>query len=193
MTLTERQQQIIDTAIKIIANKGLKSCTIKNLSEAINISEPAIYRHFKSKEEILLTMLHHFETVSNELLKHLQNIDLSPLEKIKAFLENRYRVFNENPDLASVMMADDLFTANPKLLEVRSRIIKGHRDLVIEIVSQGQQAGKIRHEIEPKQIFLIIFGSMRLLVKQWSNHPEHIDLTVEGKKLWKSIRVIIQA
>ncbi|MCD4664213.1 MAG: TetR/AcrR family transcriptional regulator, partial [Bacteroidales bacterium] len=44
--LSDRQQQIIEESIKIIDEKGIQGLTIKNLSKAIGISEPGIYRHF---------------------------------------------------------------------------------------------------------------------------------------------------
>jgi len=51
--LTDRQIEIINKSIDIIATKGIQGLTIKNLSKEIGISEPAIYRHFESKTDIL--------------------------------------------------------------------------------------------------------------------------------------------
>ena len=45
---TERQQEIINKSIEIIATKGIQGLTIKNLSKEIGVSEPAIYRHFEN-------------------------------------------------------------------------------------------------------------------------------------------------
>ncbi|MCK5088225.1 MAG: helix-turn-helix transcriptional regulator, partial [Melioribacteraceae bacterium] len=48
--MTKRQAEIIDESIKLIADKGIQGLTIKNLSKAIGVSEPAIYRHFENKQ-----------------------------------------------------------------------------------------------------------------------------------------------
>ena len=53
---TERQQEIINVALKLINEKGIQGLTMKNLSKEIGISEPAIYRHFENKIEILLAI-----------------------------------------------------------------------------------------------------------------------------------------
>ncbi|MBN1948990.1 MAG: helix-turn-helix transcriptional regulator, partial [Candidatus Cloacimonetes bacterium] len=58
--LSERQQQIVNTAIRIIAGQGIQHLTTKNLAGAIGISEAALYRHFSSKHEILLAVLDAF-------------------------------------------------------------------------------------------------------------------------------------
>ena len=54
--LTERQEEIIETALELIDSDGIQGLTIKNLSKNIGISEPAIYRHFDSKIHILNTI-----------------------------------------------------------------------------------------------------------------------------------------
>jgi len=53
---TKRQIQIVESSIKLIATNGIQRFTIKNLSKAIGISEPKIYRHFKN-EEILINKI----------------------------------------------------------------------------------------------------------------------------------------
>ena len=49
---TDRQNQIIQESIQLIAQKGIQGLTIKNISKAIGFSEPAIYRHFENKNDI---------------------------------------------------------------------------------------------------------------------------------------------
>ncbi len=52
-----RQEQIIDQAIKIIHQKGYSGLSIRELATQVGITEPAIYRHFRSKEDIVLGIL----------------------------------------------------------------------------------------------------------------------------------------
>ncbi|NLB03802.1 MAG: TetR/AcrR family transcriptional regulator, partial [Bacteroidales bacterium] len=57
---TPRQTEIVETALNLINENGIQGLTIKNLSKKIGISEPAIYRHFENKIEILLAVLDTF-------------------------------------------------------------------------------------------------------------------------------------
>ena len=77
--LTERQQQIIEESIKIIDDKGIQGLTIKNLSKAIGISEPGIYRHFESKTEILLSILNNFKEMAIMLAGIMETYEDSAL------------------------------------------------------------------------------------------------------------------
>ena len=54
---TDRQVEIIEAATRRIDQYGIQNLTIKNLASDINVTEPALYRHFKRKDDILLILL----------------------------------------------------------------------------------------------------------------------------------------
>ena len=70
--LTKRQLQIIQTSIELIGNGGIQELTIKNLSRKIGFVEAAVYRHFASKSEILLTVL---ELLSQNVQQRFMSIN----------------------------------------------------------------------------------------------------------------------
>jgi AcrR family transcriptional regulator len=55
--ISDRQIEIIEAAGKILTRSGISGLTIKNLAKEMQFSESAIYRHFTSKEEIIVAML----------------------------------------------------------------------------------------------------------------------------------------
>ncbi|NLB35542.1 MAG: helix-turn-helix transcriptional regulator [Elusimicrobia bacterium] len=83
MIYTERQKQIIETSMKLIASGGIQTLTMKRISEGIDITEAAIYRHFKSKLDILLGILEYSRKsyeASGEEFSCLDEISLIILE-----------------------------------------------------------------------------------------------------------------
>ncbi len=54
ITTEERQKTIIDEALNIIHESGYEALSIRELATRVKISEPAIYRHFLNKEDIIL-------------------------------------------------------------------------------------------------------------------------------------------
>ena len=78
MELTERQKDILKTAIIIIANQGYEKLTTKNLATQIGVTEAALYRHFKSKRDLVTTILGYFEELSNKVLQEIRGANYSP-------------------------------------------------------------------------------------------------------------------
>lgn len=188
---TKRQQQIIDVSIKIIAGQGIQNLTIKNISNEIQLTEAAIYRHFNSKFNILDGILSSFESIASDVFNEMDEPNLKPLERINYFLMDRYRRFSEYPDLAKVMFSEAVFQDDERLANKVVSIMHQHKENMVKYIISGQKSGEIRGDIEPKELFRIIVGSMRLLVNQWCFKNFSFDLIAEGKKLWESINKII--
>ena len=53
-----RRDLILDAAISLFHERGYHATGVDDIGEAVSVSGPAIYRHFSSKEDILITALH---------------------------------------------------------------------------------------------------------------------------------------
>jgi AcrR family transcriptional regulator len=58
----ERKSQIIAEALRLFGQHGFDRVTIKQLARACDITEPALYRHFSSKEDIYAAVLDSLKT-----------------------------------------------------------------------------------------------------------------------------------
>ncbi|HRG39465.1 MAG TPA: TetR/AcrR family transcriptional regulator, partial [Bacteroidia bacterium] len=64
--LKDRQLEIVEAAGKILTASGVGGLTIKNLAKEMKFSESAIYRHFTSKEEIIIALLEYLALSMDE-------------------------------------------------------------------------------------------------------------------------------
>lgn len=48
----ERRQEIIDTAVRVFAEKGYEKTSIGDIAKAMHVAQGLCYRYFKSKEEL---------------------------------------------------------------------------------------------------------------------------------------------
>lgn len=54
------REKILDVAIELISKKGFDAVSIRELAREVGIRESSIYNHFKSKDEILDTIIDYF-------------------------------------------------------------------------------------------------------------------------------------
>ncbi|MBW1660150.1 MAG: helix-turn-helix transcriptional regulator [Deltaproteobacteria bacterium] len=52
-----RKEQIIQTCMEIFSENGIQGLTMKAIADRVHITEPAIYRHFRNKEAVLVAMI----------------------------------------------------------------------------------------------------------------------------------------
>ena len=69
-----REQEILDTALKLFLDLGEDSVTVEMIADAVGIGKGTIYKHFKSKAEIYLRLMLDYERDLNELL-HSADVD----------------------------------------------------------------------------------------------------------------------
>ena len=62
-----RKTQIFEAIVNIISESGFSHVTTTEIAKKIGISQPALYKHFKNRDEIILYFI-------DEVKKHLQKI-----------------------------------------------------------------------------------------------------------------------
>lgn len=187
MELTERQRQIVDKAIRLLADRGIQHLTIRNLAGAMGVTEPAIYRHFTGKQAILSAILDFFASLSDGVLHHLAAATESDeLARIGLFVADRYRHLAAYPPLAKVMFSEEFFQDDPELAARVLEVMHAHGTVISGLIAAGQAAGRIRSDIEARTMFRLIMGPVRLLIKQWGLSGFAFDLRREGEILWRA-------
>ncbi|RLD86585.1 MAG: TetR/AcrR family transcriptional regulator, partial [Bacteroidetes bacterium] len=66
-----RQVEIKSAVLAIIFRDGLKKVSTKNIAKEVGISEGSIFRHFASKNEIILSIM---DDVISDLIESLRRI-----------------------------------------------------------------------------------------------------------------------
>ena len=194
--LSKRRTQIMEAALEIISSQGIQNLTTKTLSENIGVTEGAIYRHYTSKAEILGAIAEMFKTSSTEILDTLVASEGPGLEKVKLFFLGRLKQFAGTPGLTVVMFSENIFktgaeSAEAELEKRGHETIQSHRQLLVKSLTQAQARGEIVQGIPPQHIFMMVIGSLRLLVTRWRGEKFKFDLQREGARLWQSLEKMI--
>ena len=189
---TERQTEIIDCSIEIIDKKGIQGLTIKNISKEIGISEPAIYRHFKSKTDIILTILNNFRVMAEFLADAMGNQEGEAIEKINFMFSKMLEMFSTQPSIVSVIFSEEIFKNEEALLISIREILNLHQTTVENIIKKGQKENNVRTDIPNDSLALLVMGGLRLLVKRWDLNQHNFDIEKEGNMLLESLKIILR-
>lgn len=187
---TERQQQIVERSMDLIAEKGIQGFTIKNLATAIGISEPAIYRHFESKTEILLAILEGFKELGGAMAIMLAGSNASALEKVETLFAKMLEVFTSKPSVLSVIFSEEIFKNEEELKHKIVEVQNIFQANIERIIAKGQENGDLRSDIDRSSLALIFMGALRLLVKRWDLNGRSFDLRKEGEKLIAAFKTL---
>ena len=190
---THRQIEIMEAATNRISKFGIQNLTIKTLAEDIGLSEPALYRHFKSKNEILWSLLEYFKT---EMKNRIQSISFktsdSEADKLRAIFNSQLQTFVSKPAIVSVIFAESIFHYEENLSNKVAEIMDMMQDFVKANIKRGQELKQYNNFIGASILTTIIIGGMKMTVLKWklSNHKS--NLVKDGKAVLEGILKMIE-
>ena len=149
-----RENAILDAATAVLSQKGYDLMTMDDVAGTVGISKPSLYKHFKSKEELIGAALIRLLDGALEYVAALDTA-LSPLQKLSALLEwaLRVRLGGGLPFLPSTSPhVRDMLIRNVKYM---LRIMKLNRQLEA-LVKLAQQQGQLNREL-PTDVVLFSY------------------------------------
>jgi AcrR family transcriptional regulator len=107
------KQQILRAAMKLFSSQGLAATSIRDIARESGYTNPALYKHFASKEELAI---HLFETCHRRLWSTCQAAIASKQtfnDKLDAYVGQALTLVDEHPD-AMAFLSDSARVLWPK-------------------------------------------------------------------------------
>ncbi|MRW88604.1 TetR family transcriptional regulator [Duganella sp. FT80W] len=146
-----RESAILDATTSVLGSKGYDLMTMDDVAGAVGISKPSLYKHFKSKEELVGEAMVRLLDGAIDQVAALDKA-LNPVEKLSALLAWALRVRLEGglPFLPSTSPhVRDMLMRNVKYM---LRVVKLNRQLEA-LVKEGQKAGLLNPAL-PSDVIL---------------------------------------
>lgn len=188
-----RKQQIIDAARKLIIKKGSEHLTVRAMAKEVGLTEAAIYRHFKSKREILSflmnhimdTMLHDVERTATENSPSLNTIDQA--------LKQHLSEIEQRKGMSFQIIAEIISLGDKKLNKDVYEKLNVYIDRLKHLLSEGVRSGSVKEDIDLEASALLLFGMIQGLANIWALSGYSFDLSEKYESLWAIYRQAIKS
>lgn len=192
MGVTERQQEIITAAGKILTASGIHGLTIKNLAKEMKFSESAVYRHFASKEGIIVGMLSYLAENMDQRFKNSISEEVTTEENFKALFVSQLNFFNQHPHFAVAVFSDGLFEESKNINQTVNQIMQIKMKYLLPVVLQAQQEGVFTKSITSEDLLHVVMGSFRLLMYKWRISNFEFDIIRYGNSMIETNLALIK-
>ena len=182
-TTSKRQQEIIESASKLLITKGIKGLTTKNLAQEMGFSESALYRHFNNKEDIIVLLLDYLSFNIKERLDVIQTQTISAEEKLHKIFKSQFIYFSQNPHFVIAILSEGLFDETEKINSSIMKIISHKLQIISHIIEEGKTNNEFTDTIPTQDIVHIIMGSFRMMMLKWKFSKFELDLMHQGTSI----------
>jgi TetR/AcrR family fatty acid metabolism transcriptional regulator len=170
-----KYHQILEAAIKVFARQGFHQSTVAQIAKEAGVADGTIYLYFKNKDDILVQFFNYkTKQVFDRFRTEVDRAD-SSLDKLSDLIRMHLEEFQRDRDMAVVYQVET--HQNSRLAEAQIKeMSQMYRDIISEIVEQGQQEGAIRKDLYVGLVKRFIIGAVDEVINTWLHSDDEYDL-----------------
>lgn len=138
-----QRKTVLDAAAKLFSERGFGGTSLGDIAKALNISRPALYYYFSSKDEILSSLVDRVSVYSMKMIHEIMSKDLDPVTKLHDISYNQliFILRNQLAYMVVVKTEEDLIAETKRMNGIAKRgVFEGFRS----VIEAGQASGHFR-------------------------------------------------
>ena len=165
--LLHTKESLILSTIEVISELGLQGLTTREVAKRQGISESTIFKHYKSKNELILAVLDHFSQYDQAIIESLGLKEFKPIEAITYFVEAYVTYYENYPEITAITLSYEGLMREPELSAVVKRIFTKRVKTIQSLVEDGKSQNEISKDVDSESLADLIIGLERVVVQRW--------------------------
>lgn len=112
-----KKQLIMEKALELFAENGFEATSVQQITERCGISKGAFYLHFKSKDELINSLIDQFMFRIIDEIEQAVSSDKPKEELLFNYVYISFKEFQQQANFAKVFMKEQVLSFNKELLE----------------------------------------------------------------------------
>lgn len=167
-TISVRQQKIIDAARKIIGSKGIENLTVREIAKELKVTDGALYRHFRSKKEIISLLIDNIELTLLTDIDNAAKKSNDPMQKLREIFLSHLSYAEQRKGITFIIINETLSLNDKRLQEKMFNVINRYLSTIEKILAEGKTLGKFRKEFDIASASIAFFGMIQSIVTIWA-------------------------
>lgn len=143
----QRREQLIDVATKLFAHSGFDATTTAAIADSAGVTEPILYRHFKSKQELFVAIVRDVSDATMNHWKQLIAHQTEPREQLRVICDEIPPHIKRFENQYHVLHGALATSRDKKVLAVIKEHYEQIEKFFMDIITQGQKLGTFRKDI----------------------------------------------
>ena len=159
------RQRILDVAEELFTERGYRAVSIRDIAQACEVSNAALYYHFSSKEALFNEVVdHHAVSLSARMSQAAQSVD-SARKKVEAILAEYAWVTAERRSPLFLLRREAKSMDKPQSREQFRRLIHAMLRPLEEVLSEAMESGELRSVPDDYSPAALLVGMMHGLMQ----------------------------
>jgi AcrR family transcriptional regulator len=183
------KDKIIDEAVKLFVRKSFKGTTIQDITNAVHVTKGAFYWHFRSKDELLDTIIDEYERVAvDRVAAEIGRTEGNFIVKYRQFhkITTEFAYRNRDFCVGFMTLAAELTGSGTRHEQKVIGIYTKLRAFLKGLIEQGKLEGCVRKDVDSEMAAHFLNAIQNGMLLEWYMFQKSID----GAALAKAYRQI---
>ncbi|NPA17259.1 TetR/AcrR family transcriptional regulator [Persephonella sp.] len=158
------KEKIIKIGAEIIVKEGLRKFTAKNIADKLGITDAAIFKHFKSMDDIILEIIDKYVSKCSQSAIEAVEKGHTVKEKLELLLRAHIDVLEETRGAVPVLCFELSRSEDVKFKSILSNFVESYKEKISRIIREGQMEGSIKEDLDPEDVAMFFIGSIQAKV-----------------------------
>lgn len=192
LTSTMRQEQILDTTLEIIAEKGLSGVNTSEIAQRIGIVPSALYRHFENKDALIDALLDRTHSILFENVRKISMESSGASKNLRSLFLLHIEFIRKNPGIPKLVFSDAAVFGSPERKKKVIFIVRNYMNKLKEIAEKGIREGDLMNDISSEAVAfsMVSFAQHVGLISNLSDAK--IDMSNLAELAWSYIERAIR-
>jgi TetR/AcrR family transcriptional regulator, cholesterol catabolism regulator len=154
-----RDSEVLEKAVRIFHRKGFAATSVQDLADELGMLKSSLYYYISSKEALLRRIFEDSHAGAMEVVRRVEELDLPPSERIRAYLRQYAEWFLTNSERASLYAREWRYLTGEFREEVAAQRAY-YDDVLIRLVDEAKAAGDIPAALPTRYAAYFVLGSL---------------------------------
>lgn len=177
-----KRGDMIQKGLSLFAARGYDAVSVRDIAKAAGVSEAALYKHFKGKEDMALYI---FTTIIKEYTQQIEVIDertQGAVEKLCAIVNLTYNFYDEYPEAIRFTLLSQYSFWDSVSEEVKPHFV--YRRILEEGMAKG--------EIPKQEVYFWITIFSGVMLQPLAQYPYFYDVLPEFDQLKEKVIQLVR-
>src|ERR1700730_13229664 len=140
------RERLLDAAADTFAKDGIRGATTREIARKARVNEVTLFRHFKSKEQLLRAVLQRGLASEVAIMDQHSSWKENLRESMEKYARHYYSHLEKKKGMARAFLAEGQML--PKSMQTMiADVIRPVRERLVLILTDAQKAGKVRNDL----------------------------------------------
>lgn len=175
-TPESRKGDIITAALRIIDQKGVKGLTVARLAQEVGFVESALYRHFKSKRDLVSFILDNILQDAWNYLAEVEEKTEDSLEALRQLIYLFLSFLEQFPGIFKIIYSDEIYLGDEELQDKIDGIISEIVGFLKKVIQKAINQKKLKADLDVTVAAMHFLGLIYTAFSYWTIKKRRVPL-----------------